>query len=274
MGLLRLRKELGLFTNFRPIKVFDALIDASTLKAEIVRGIDILVVRELTGGIYFGQPKFIEAFGNEEKAVDTMEYRTSEIERIARVAFDAAQNRKKKVISVDKANILVCSQLWRKTVNKMISKYPDIQLEHMLVDNCAMQLVRNPRQFDVLLTGNMFGDILSDAAAMISGSLGMMPSASLGKGGIGLYEPVHGSAPDIAGQGLANPLASINSIALMFRHSFHLESAAQAIEKSVENVLNDGYRSADLVSKRSKIIGTAEMGDQVVKNVNMVLKHL
>ena len=240
IALLRLRKELGLFTNLRPVKVFEALLNSSTLKPEVIENIDILIVRELTGGIYFGQPKFTEVLDGEERAVDTMEYRTSEIERIARVAFDAARSRRKRMHSVDKANVLVTSQLWRKTVDRISTDYPDVTLEHMLVDNCAMQLVRNPNQFDVLLTENMFGDILSDEAAMITGSLGMLPSASLGSE-VGLYEPVHGSAPDISGKNLANPLAAIGSIAMMFRYSFEMEEAAQRIEQAIQNLLNASY---------------------------------
>ena len=266
MALLRLRKELGLFTNLRPVKVFEPLLNASTLKSDVICGTDILLVRELTGGIYFGQPRFTESLGREERAVDTVEYRTSEIERIAEVAFEAARSRGKKVTSVDKANILATSQLWRKTVKHVAEEYSDVHLEHMLVDNCAMQLIRNPRQFDVILTENMFGDILSDEAAMLTGSIGMLPSASIGKG-VGLYEPVHGSAPDIAGKNLANPLAAIGSGALMFRYSFNMEEAAQIIEMAIGMVLNDGFRSQDLVAPGQKLLSTSEMGDMVIKKV-------
>ncbi|MCZ6820832.1 MAG: 3-isopropylmalate dehydrogenase [Calditrichaeota bacterium] len=265
IALLRLRKELGLFTNLRPVKVFEALLNSSTLKPEVIENIDILIVRELTGGIYFGQPKFTEVLNGEERAVDTMEYRTSEIERIARVAFDAARSRRKRMHSVDKANVLVTSQLWRKTVDRISTDYPDVTLEHMLVDNCAMQLVRNPNQFDVLLTENMFGDILSDEAAMITGSLGMLPSASLGSE-VGLYEPVHGSAPDISGKNLANPLAAIGSIAMMFRYSFEMEDAAQRIEQAIQNLLNAGITSFDL-GTGNRILGTIEMGEEIINEM-------
>ncbi len=266
VALLRLRKELGLYTNLRPVKVFGPLLDASTLKPEVIQKIDLLIVRELTGGIYFGKPKFTETLNGEERAVDTMEYRTSEIERIARAAFTAARDRRKKVTSVDKANILATSQLWRKTVSRVAKEYPSVTLNHMLVDNCAMQLVRNPRQFDVILTENMFGDILSDEAAMLTGSIGMLPSASLGEG-VGLYEPVHGSAPDIAGKNRANPLAAIASLALMFRHSFKMEDAAKTIERAIEKVLLQGYRSADLAMEGNTVLGTAELGDEVAKKI-------
>ena len=265
-GLLKIRKELGLFTNLRPVKIFPSLISASSLKPEIATDIDILVVRELTGGIYFGQPKFIKPINGEERAVDTLEYRTSEIERIAHVAFEAARERRKKVTSVDKANVLVSSQLWRKTVERIAKDYPDVEVEHMLVDNCAMQLVRNPKQFDVLLTTNMFGDILSDEASMLTGSIGMLASASLGKG-VGLYEPVHGSAPDIAGKNLANPLAAIGSVALMYRFSFKMEREAEYIENAIQSVLDDGYRSSDIYSEGYKKVTTSEMGDMVLERI-------
>lgn len=267
IALLRLRKELGLFTNIRPVKVFNALSHSSSLKPEFVQNVDLMVVRELTGGIYFGSPKFTEKVDNEERAVDTMEYRTSEIQRIARVAFEAARKRLKKVTSVDKANILATSQLWRKTVNEVAADYRDIELEHMLVDNCAMQLIRNPRQFDVILTANMFGDILSDEAAMLTGSLGMLPSASLGKNS-GLYEPVHGSAPDIAGKNIANPLAAIGSAALMFRHSFNMEPAARTIENAVEAVLKIGYRTKDLAVNGQNYVGTAEITKKIIEKID------
>lgn len=268
IGLLRLRKELGLYTNLRPAKVFNSMANSSSLKPEYIQGVEILVVRELTGGIYFGQPKFMENVNNEERAVDTMEYKTSEIVRIAKVAFEAARSRRKKVTSVDKANVLVTSQLWRKTVADVAKKYPDVKLENMLVDNCAMQLVRNPRQFDVILTENMFGDILSDEAAMLTGSLGMSPSASLGVN-CGLYEPVHGSAPDIAGLNIANPLAAIGSVAMMFRYSFNMEYAALAIENAIDKVLKIGYRTKDLVTNGQKCVGTSEMTDAVLKRMDL-----
>ncbi|MCG8606031.1 3-isopropylmalate dehydrogenase [bacterium] len=266
-ALLRLRKELGLFTNLRPVKVFESLLQASSLKPEVISNTDILIVRELTGGVYFGVPKFTESLGDQERAVDTMEYRTFEVERIARVAFDAARRRKGAVTSVDKANILATSQLWRKTVDRIAVGYPDVTLQHMLVDNCAMQLVHNPIQFDVLLTENMFGDILSDEAAMLTGSLGMLPSASLGDS-VGLYEPVHGSAPDIAGKNIANPLAAISSIALMFRYSFNMEEAAQLIERATQGVLEAGASSSDIATQGKRVLGTNEMGDEVINEMN------
>jgi 3-isopropylmalate dehydrogenase len=266
IALFRLRKELGLYTNLRPVRVYDALKDSSTLKPELIGGVDILVVRELTGGLYFGKPKFTESIGREERAVDTMEYNTFEIERIAKKAFQFAANRRRHVISVDKANVLQTSQLWRKTVSRIGKQYPEIRLEHMLVDNTAMQLLRNPKQFDVLLTENLFGDILSDEAAVLTGSIGILPSASLGVG-VGLYEPIHGSAPDIAGKNTANPLGSILSVAMMLRYSFRMESAAVMIEQAVETVLNQGYRTADIFTGKpgEKMSKTHEMGDSVVK---------
>jgi len=268
-ALLKLRKELGLFTNFRPVKTYAPLLTASTLKPEIVENIDILVVRELTGGIYFGEPRLTERMNDEEeRAVDTMEYRTSEIERIARVAFDAAAMRRGKVTSVDKANILATSRLWRKTVEKIAEERTDIEMENMLVDNCAMQLVRYPKQFDVIFTSNMFGDILSDEAAMLTGSLGLLPSASLGTG-TAMYEPVHGSAPDIAGQGLANPLAAIASVALMFRYSFKMETAATAIENAIEAVLTEGLRTKDLYAEGYTLVSTSEMGERIVDKLQL-----
>jgi 3-isopropylmalate dehydrogenase len=267
VALLRLRKELGLFTNLRPVKVYRPLLSSSTLKPEVVSDIDILVVRELTGGIYFGEPRFTEQVNGESRAVDTMEYKESEITRIARVAFDAAKSRKQRVTSVDKANILSTSQLWRKTVTEVASGYSDISMDHMLVDNCAMQLVRNPRQFDVILTENMFGDILSDEAAMLTGSIGMLPSASTGEH-TAMYEPVHGSAPDIAGEGVANPLASIASVAMMFRFSFGNEEAAQGIESALEAVLEAGFRTKDLHSGSEQLVSTSEMGSEIRKHIN------
>jgi len=265
-ALLRLRRELGLFTNLRPVRVFEPLVDSSTLKPEVVHGVDLLVVRELTGGIYFGKPRLIETVAGEERAVDTMVYRSSEIERIARVAFEAARQRRKKVASVDKANILATSQLWRQTVSRIAADYADVELQHILVDNCAMQLVRNPRQFDVILTENMFGDILSDEAAMLTGSLGMLPSASLGTHHA-LYEPVHGSAPDIAGQDRANPLATIASVAMMFRHTFRMAEIAAAIDRAIETVLADGYRTGDIHTPGTTLVGTEEMGELVADAV-------
>jgi 3-isopropylmalate dehydrogenase len=261
-ALLALRRELGLFANLRPVKLFSALASASTLKREVVEGTDLLVVRELTGGIYFGQPKGVTQLPDgTERGVNTEVYTTPEIERIAHVAFQAAMKRRKKVTSVDKANVLEVTELWRKVVTRVHQGvgYAGIQLEHMLVDNCAMQLIRNPKQFDVVVTTNMFGDILSDEAAMLTGSIGMLPSASLGGKG-GMYEPVHGSAPDIAGQDKANPLATILSVAMMLRHSLDQGAAAYRIEKAVEQVLNDGYRTADIQEKTCRLVGCKEMG--------------
>jgi 3-isopropylmalate dehydrogenase len=262
-ALLALRRELGLFANLRPVKLFSALASASTLKREVVEGTDLLVVRELTGGIYFGQPKGVSRLPDgTERGVNTEVYTTPEIERIARVAFQAGLKRRKKVTSVDKANVLEVTELWRKVVTRVHQSnegYAGVQLEHMLVDNCAMQLIRNPRQFDVVVTTNMFGDILSDEAAMLTGSIGMLPSASLG-GKIGMYEPVHGSAPDIAGQDKANPLATILSVALMLRHSFDQASAADRIENAVEAVLDDGFRTADIQERGARLVGCQEMG--------------
>lgn len=265
-ALLPLRKELGLFANLRPVKVYDALEDASTLKQEVIHGVDILTFRELTGGLYFGPKKRTDLGNGNVEAVDTLVYTTPEIERIAALAFEAARKRRKKLTSVDKANVLESSRLWRETVIKLSENYPDIELNHMYVDNCAMQLVRNPGQFDVIVTENMFGDILTDQASMLTGSLGMLASASLG-GKVALYEPSHGSAPDIAGQDLANPLATILSVALMLRYSFNLEEGAKTIEKAVDNVLADGYRTADLMSAGMTRVGTKKMGDLVRERI-------
>ncbi len=267
-ALLRLRKELGLYNNLRPVTVFDSLKDASPLRPDVVDGVDLLVVRELTGGLYFGEPKGIYVEKDIEVGVDTMRYSVPEIERIAVAAFEAARGRRKKVTSVDKANILASSQLWRKTVTRIAGDYPEIDLEHMLVDNCAMQLIRNPSQFDVILTENMFGDILSDEAAMLTGSIGMLPSASLGDGP-GMYEPVHGSAPDIAGQDIANPLATLASVALMFRYSLDHGQAARDIESAISKVLADGYNCKDMSRHALKVLSTSEMGDRVL----MTMKH-
>lgn len=264
-ALLALRQELGLYANLRPVKLFSALAAASTLKREVVEGTDLLVVRELTGGIYFGQPKGVTQLADgTERGVNTEVYTTPEIERIAQVAFQAALKRRKKVTSVDKANVLEVTELWRKVVTRVHKHegYAGIHLEHMLVDNCAMQLIRNPKQFDVVVTTNMFGDILSDEAAMLTGSIGMLPSASLG-GRVGMYEPVHGSAPDIVGQDKANPLATILSVAMMLRHSFDQGAAGDRIEKAVEGVLNDGFRTADIHEVGTKLVGCKEMGQQV-----------
>jgi len=267
-AILGLRKELGLFANLRPAQVYPELAGASALKAEVVTGLDMLIVRELTGDIYFGEPKGIRTTDGEREGFDTMRYRESEIRRIARVAFEAARNRKKsggaRVCSVDKANVLETSQLWREVLTQEGKNFPDVALSHMYVDNCAMQLVRNPKQFDVIVTGNLFGDILSDEASMLTGSIGMLPSASLDERGKGLYEPIHGSAPDIAGRGVANPLATILSAAMMLRYSLQQPAAAARIEAAVGKVLRAGLRTADIYAPGTRKAGTAEMGDAVV----------
>lgn len=267
-ALLALRRELGVFANLRPIRVHPALASASTLKEEIISGTDILIIRELTGGIYFGKPRFTAEENGDTFSVDTMKYSRSEIQRIARKAFDAAMMRDKKVCSVDKANVLESSKLWRKTVEEAGSEYPEVKLTHMLVDNCAMQLIRNPKQFDVIVTGNLFGDIISDEAAMLTGSIGMLPSASLGNGN-GLYEPVHGSAPDIAGKGVANPLAAVASAALLCRYSLQLKEAADDIESAVQSVLDQGYRTGDLFhgNAGTQLVSTGEIGNLLVHNL-------
>jgi 3-isopropylmalate dehydrogenase len=261
-ALLPLRKELGLFANLRPVKVYDPLIGASTLKPEAVQGIDILILRELTGGLYFGPKKRERLADGSEQALDTLVYSTPEIERIGRLAFSAARARRGKLVSVDKANVLESSRLWRETMVRLAPEYPEVELSHMYVDNCAMQLVRRPGQFDVIVTENTFGDILSDQASMLAGSLGMLPSASLG-GKVALYEPSHGSAPDIAGKDLANPLATILSAAMMLRHSFGLEEGARAIEVAVARVLDDGFRTPDLMTEGMTRVGTQAMGREV-----------
>jgi 3-isopropylmalate dehydrogenase len=264
-GLLRIRKALALFANLRPALLYPELAAASSLKAEVVAGLDLLIVRELTGDIYFGQPRGRRrnAEGAEE-GFDTMHYSAPEIARIARVGFEAARKRGKKVCSVDKANVLDTSILWRETVSALAPEYPDVTLTHMYVDNAAMQLVRNPKQFDVIVTGNMFGDILSDEASMLAGSIGMLPSASLDANGKGLYEPIHGSAPDIAGQDKANPLATILSLAMMFRYTFARADIAERIERAVRKVLQQGDRTGDIASPGEKVIGTRAMGDAVI----------
>ena len=263
-AILGLRKELGLFANLRPARVHPELAAASSLKPEVVSGLDILIVRELTGDIYFGQPKGIRQRGNEREGFDTMLYAESEVRRIARVAFEAARKRSRRVCSVDKANVLETSQLWREVVTQEGKSYSDVELTHMYVDNCAMQLVRNPKQFDVIVTGNMFGDILSDEASMLTGSIGMLPSAALDEKGKGLYEPIHGTAPDIAGKDLANPLATILSAALMLRYSLGQPQAAERIERAVAKVLQSGLRTADIHTAETRKVGTKEMGDAVV----------
>ena len=263
-GILRIRKDLNLFANLRPAILYPELANASTLKPEVVSGLDILIVRELTGDIYFGQPRGVREENDERVGVNTMVYSESEIRRIGHVAFQAAQKRNKRLCSVDKMNVLECMQLWRDVMIEVSKDYPDVELSHMLVDNAAMQLVRNPKQFDVMVTGNIFGDILSDEASMLTGSIGMLPSASLNETNKGLYEPSHGSAPDIAGQGLANPLATILSAAMMLRYSFNLEEPAVRIENAVKKVLAQGYRTGDIYERGTNKVGTQEMGDAVL----------
>ena len=263
-GLLAIRKDLNLFANLRPAILYDELAAASTLKPEVVAGLDILIVRELTGDIYFGEPRGIEVRNGERVGFNTMIYSEAEIRRIGRIAFEAARKRRKQLCSVDKMNVLETTQLWRDVMNELAPEYPDVTLTHMLVDNAAMQLVRAPKQFDVIVTGNMFGDILSDEAAMLTGSIGMLPSASLNETGKGLYEPCHGSAPDIAGQGVANPLATILSAAMMLRYSFGWEDPATAIERAVQKVLALGLRTRDIAAPGDTVVGTAAMGDAVV----------
>jgi len=264
-GLLGLRAGLGLFANLRPAKILPQLIDASSLKREVVEGVDIMVVRELTGGIYFGQPKGIfTSETGEKRGVNTMAYTESEIDRIGRVAFETAQKRRGKLCSVDKANVLEVSQLWRDRITALAPEYPDVELTHMYVDNAAMQLVRNPKQFDTIVTGNLFGDILSDEAAMLTGSIGMLPSASLGASGAGVYEPVHGSAPDIAGQDKANPLAQVLSTAMMLRYGLDQPEAAERIEQAVLRVLDRGDRTGDIMSPGMNLLGCRAMGKALI----------
>jgi 3-isopropylmalate dehydrogenase len=260
-ALLGLRKALGLYANLRPVWVHPALAEASPLRAELVRGVDLIVVRELTGGIYFGEPR-VEG---SERAVDTMVYTRPEVERIAHLAFQIARGRRGQVSSVDKANILACSRLWRRAVTAVAADYPDVSLEHVLVDAATMHLIRRPRSFDVILTGNQFGDILSDETSVLAGSMGLLPSASLGEGHLGMFEPIHGSAPDIAGQGVANPLASILSAAMLLRHSLDMEAEARAVERAVSDVLDAGHRTADLAGPRQTTVTCQEMGDLVVR---------
>ena len=256
-GLLELRKTMGTFANLRPAMVYDELVNASSLKPEVIAGVDIMVVRELTGGIYFGEPRELHA----DKAFNTMVYTREEVVRIAIVAFDIAMQRDKRVCSVDKANVLEVSQFWREIVEEVAKDYPEVELSHMYVDNAAMQLIRDPKQFDVILTGNIFGDILSDAASMLSGSIGLLPSASTGKG-VGLFEPIHGSAPDIAGQGIANPLATISSASMMLRYALGENAAADKIDAAIKKALSEGYRTGDLGDYDAKEICTCtEMGD-------------
>lgn len=264
-GLLAIRKDLGLFANLRPAILYPELANASTLKPEVVSGLDIMIVRELTGDIYFGQPRGIRINeAGEREGFNTMLYAESEIRRIAHVAFGIAMKRNKKLCSVDKANVLETTEFWKEIFIDVAKEYPEVQLSHMYVDNAAMQLVRNPKQFDVMVTGNIFGDILSDEASMLTGSIGMLPSASLDANNKGLYEPSHGSAPDIAGKNIANPLATILSLAMMLRYTFNQEAAAQRIEAAVQKVLQQGYRTADIYEPGTKKVSTSEMGDAVV----------
>ncbi|ARP83816.1 3-isopropylmalate dehydrogenase [Bordetella genomosp. 8] len=267
-SLLRLRKELEIFANFRPVFLFPELIDASTLKPEVIQGLDMLILRELNGDAYFGEPRGIRVNEKgEREGYNTMRYSESEVERIAHVAFKAARGRRRKVCSVEKANVLEVGQLWREVVIKVGQQYPDVELTHLFVDAAAMMLMRNPKQFDVMVTGNIFGDILSDAAAMLTGSIGMLPSASLSYGQKGLYEPVHGTAPDIAGKNLANPIASILSMAMMLRYSFDQAANAERVEAAVRKVLADGLRTPDIMQPGCQRVGTEEMGDAVAMAV-------
>ena len=263
-GLLGIRKDLNLFANLRPAILYPELANASTLKPEVVAGLDILIIRELTGDIYFGQPRGVREENGERVGFNTMVYSESEIRRIGHVAFQAAQKRDKRLCSVDKMNVLECTQLWRDVMIEISKDYPDVELSHMLVDNAAMQLVKAPKQFDVMVTGNMFGDILSDEASMLTGSIGMLPSASLDEKSKGLYEPSHGSAPDIAGKGIANPLATILSAAMMLRYTFGLEEQALRVETAVKKVLAQGYRTGDIYERGTNKVGTKEMGDAVL----------
>lgn len=273
-GLLRLRKELDLFANLRPAILHKPLADASSLKPELVADLDILIVRELTGGIYFGQPRGVETKENGERyGYNTYVYHEHEIRRIAHLAFKSAQKRSGKLCSVDKANVLEVTELWREIVSDVASDYPDVELSHMYVDNAAMQLVRAPKQFDVMVTSNLFGDILSDAAAMLTGSIGMLPSASLNQDNKGMYEPIHGSAPDIAGKGVANPLATILSVAMLLRYSLNQEQAAKNIEKAVIATLQDGVRTQDIVDNNIQPVSTSDMGDAVLKNLQKIISN-
>jgi 3-isopropylmalate dehydrogenase len=264
-GLLGIRKELELFGNLRPAQVYPQLASASSLKPEVVAGLDIMIVRELTGGIYFGQPRGIrQNAAGEREGFNTLVYSESEIRRIAKVAFDIAMKRNRKVCSIDKANVLECTELWREVVTAEAKNYPQVELSHMYVDNASMQLVRNPKQFDVMLTDNMFGDILSDEASMLTGSIGMLPSASLDKNGKGMYEPIHGSAPDIAGKGIANPIATILSVSMMLRYTLNEAALADRVDAAVSKVLDAGLRTGDIWTEGTKKVGTAEMGAAIV----------
>jgi 3-isopropylmalate dehydrogenase len=266
-GLLALRKELDLYANLRPAKCFPMLVDASPLKRSVVEGTDIMVIRELTGGLYFGEPRGLERFADgSARAVNTMVYTTREIERVARVAFDVARKRRRRLTSVDKSNVLIVSQLWRDVLTGLAREYPDVTLEHVLVDNCAMALVHRPTQFDTIVTENTFGDILSDEAAILAGSMGMLPSASIG-GTVGLYEPVHGTAPDIAGRGLANPIAAILSAGMLLRYALHRQEDADRVDRAVLRVLEQGHRTRDVAAPGARAVGTKEMGDLILKEV-------
>lgn len=271
-GLLKIRKELNLFANIRPTTCYESLAEASPLKADIIEGVDLVVVRELTGGIYFGKPSERTIIDGKPGAVDTLLYKNEEIERVIEKAFEIARTRSKKVTSVDKANVLETSRVWREIASKIAEKYPDVMLEHMLVDNAAMQLVRNPKQFDVIVTENMFGDILSDEASVLTGSLGMLASSSMSANGPYLYEPIHGSAPDIAGENIANPLATILSVSMMLRLSFQMEKEASIIEEAVNNVLNQGYRTRDILSPNCKIVSATAMVEAVEKEIHQLAK--
>ncbi|MGQ9626167.1 MAG: 3-isopropylmalate dehydrogenase [Anaerolineae bacterium] len=266
-GLLRLRKELAVFANLRPVRLYKPLLHASPIRPEIVEGTDLVVVRELTGGIYFGEPRGREKVGSEERAFDTEVYTTSEIERVVRFACELARKRRGKVSSVDKANVLNASRLWREVAERVFAEYPDLETEHVLVDACAMFLIRRPTSFDVIVTGNMFGDILTDEASMLAGSMGMLPSAALGEKGPGLYEPIHGSAPKYAGQNVANPIATILSCAMLLRHSLNLEKEAQVVEGAVSAVLEEGYRTRDIREEGRTLVGTKEMGDLIAEHI-------
>ena len=265
-GLLRIRKELELFANIRPAKAYEPLLDASPLKPEIIKGVDLVVLRELTGDVYFGEPRGREVRNGERVGYNTMIYYEHEVKRIAKLAFDLARNRRKKVTSVDKANVLEVSGLWREVVNEVHADYADVELEHMYIDNCAMQLIRRPKDFDVIVTGNIFGDIISDEAGALTGSLGMLPSASIGER-YAFYEPIHGSAPDIAGKGIANPIATILSAAMMLEITCKVPEAARDIERAIEKVLEDGYRTGDIWSPGTKRVNTVEMTEEIIKRI-------
>ncbi|MGO8947631.1 MAG: 3-isopropylmalate dehydrogenase [Ktedonobacterales bacterium] len=274
-ALFRLRKELALFANLRPVRPLSALLSASSLKREVLRGVDLLVVRELTGGLYYGKPSEIRQEENGAQAIDTMVYNEQEIDRIVRYAFELARRRRKQVTSVDKANVLSCSRLWRSTAERVATDFPDVELRHMLVDSCAMGLIRQPRDFDVIVTENMFGDILTDEASMLTGSMGMLPSASLGlrattHGTFGLYEPIHGTAPDITGKGKANPLAAILSAALLLRYSLGLISESICVERAVQATIQAGFRTSDIATPRGTTVHTSRMGDEVVARIHTI----